>query len=81
MRKLLRRQEAVSVAPSKAGQDAPAGQVCNGTVLSRLQYVVDVEQWGYRDARIAPNGKMSADEAAVWTEAGKAEAQPGAVPV
>jgi hypothetical protein len=71
---LLRRQAAAMQDPS------PVEQVCNGTVLSRTQYVVDVEQWGYHDARIRPLGQMTADEAAVWTEAGKAEAQPGEIP-
>ena len=71
---LLRRQAA------DLTTSAPSEQVCNGTVLSRTQYVVDVEQWGYRDARVMPLGPMTADEAAIWTEAGKTEAQPGAVP-
>jgi hypothetical protein len=71
---LLRRQ-----AVARASAEQPE-QLCNGTVLSRLQYVVDVEQWGYRDARVEPLGRMTADEAAIWTEAGKSEAQPGAVP-
>jgi hypothetical protein len=75
MRKLLYRQEA-ALRPSAAVID----QVCNGTVLSRTQYVVDVEQWGYRDARIAPLGLMTADEAATWTEAGKVDAAPGTMP-
>jgi hypothetical protein len=52
--------------------DAP---VCNGTVLSRTQYVVDVEQWGYQDARVEPLGAMTADEAANWTEAGLEQAR------
>ncbi len=74
MRRLLYRQEVA------LGGTAAADQVCNGTVLSRTQYVVDVEQWGYRDARIAPLGPMTADEAAIWTEAGKADAAPGTMP-
>jgi hypothetical protein len=74
MRDLLRRQEAPSDGSSSEAQ------VCNGTVLSRTQYIVDVERWGYRDARIEPVGRMTEDEAAIWTEAGKAEAAPGTVP-
>ena len=73
MHTLLDRQAATLTA-------AAADQVCNGTVLSRVQYVVDVEQWGYRDARIAPLGQMTPDEAAIWTEAGKQEAAPGTMP-
>jgi hypothetical protein len=73
MRDLLGRQQAAADAPT-------AEQICNGTVLSRTQYVIDVEQWGYHDARVMPLGRMTADEAAIWTEAGKADAAPGAVP-
>jgi hypothetical protein len=43
--------------------------VCQGTLLSREQYLVDVEQWGYRDARIWPLGTLSPEEAARWTAA------------
>ena len=52
--------------------DAP---VCHGPVLSRTQYVVDVEEWGYQDARVLPLGRMTPDEAATFTEAGLEEAR------
>jgi hypothetical protein len=48
---------------------APLDRVSQGTLLSRAQYLPDVEQWGYRDARQLPAGTMSADEIAVWTAA------------
>ncbi len=52
------------------GADDPAADgVCQGTLLSREQYLVDVEQWAYRDARLLPRGLMTALEAAVWTAA------------
>jgi hypothetical protein len=78
---LLRRAERQSAASSSAStSDGDAdGPVCHGTVLSRTQYVVDVEQWGYQDARIEPRGNMTPDQAAEWTEAGleaTREAQP-----
>ncbi|WP_233575514.1 nucleotidyltransferase [Noviherbaspirillum saxi] len=48
----------------------PTGQpICAGTLLSREQYLVDVEEQGYRDARIHPLGNMSEGETAIWTEA------------
>lgn len=47
----------------------PDGHVCSGTLLSREQYLPDIEQWGYIDARLAPHGPMSAEEAAHWTRA------------
>lgn len=45
----------------------PAERICQGTLLSRAQYVVDVECAGHQDARLAPIGNMTADETAVWT--------------
>jgi hypothetical protein len=32
--------------------EPPAERVCRGTLLSRTQYVVDVERWGYADGRL-----------------------------
>ena len=42
-------------------------KVCYGTILSRQQYLVDIEKWGYRDARLTPLGNMSAEDIAHWT--------------
>jgi hypothetical protein len=74
LRTLLRRADreaATSTAgPSAEANDSPDPPICHGTVLSRTQYVVDVEQWGYQDARIEPLGNMTPDQAAEWTEAG-----------
>jgi hypothetical protein len=47
----------------------PADRVCQGTLLSRAQYLVDVEEWGYRDARLIPDGTMTRRETAKWTAA------------
>lgn len=44
-------------------------RVCQGTLLSRAQYVVDIEQWGYHDPRLAPTGNMTTHETAIWTAA------------
>ena len=46
---------------------APADRVCQGTLLSRAQYLVDIGQHGYADARVAPYGRMSAEEVIFWT--------------
>jgi hypothetical protein len=48
---------------------APAERVCQGTLLSREQYLIDIERWGYKDARLAPSGKMTEAETLRWTEA------------
>jgi hypothetical protein len=47
----------------------PADPVCQGTILSREQFLPDVGRWGYVDARVVPLGRMTPDEAAAWTEA------------
>src|SRR5262245_57593030 len=41
---------------------------CFGTLLSRAQYLVDIDAWGYRDGRLE-HGTMSEDEVAIWTAA------------
>jgi hypothetical protein len=35
----------------EVGVNAPGEAVCAGTLLSRAQYLVDIQQWGYRDIR------------------------------
>jgi hypothetical protein len=44
-------------------------RVCRGTLLSRAQYLFDVERWGYEDARLMPAGSMTWREVARWTAA------------
>ena len=51
------------------GADAGVGRLCQGTILSRQQYLPDVTEWGYADGRLAPHGNMSAEEIADWTAA------------
>ena len=50
---------------------APArdDRICQGTLISREQFLVDLLEWGYEDARMAPRGPMSASEIAHWTQA------------
>src|SRR6266545_2323127 len=42
-------------------------KICYGTIVSRQQYLVDVKEWGYRDARLEPLGNMSEEEIEEWT--------------
>ena len=50
--------------------DPPTGdRICRGTLISREQYLVDIMDWGYADARMQPRGPMSATEIAHWTDA------------
>jgi hypothetical protein len=44
-------------------------KLCRGTLLSRAQYEIDVARLGFADARVAPHGSLSADEAYTWTAA------------
>jgi hypothetical protein len=41
--------------------------ICFGTVISRQQYLTDIDKWGYQDARLQPLGNMSSEEIAHWT--------------
>jgi hypothetical protein len=53
--------------------DAAAAGLCRGPLLSRGQYVVDVEAWGYRDPRVQPAGPLTEQQRAAWTDAGRVE--------
>lgn len=48
-------------------EGAPAEAICQGTLVSRAQYLIDVEGWGYTDARLAPRGNMTRGETTAWT--------------
>lgn len=52
-----------------AQQQEPANRICFGTLLSREQYLVDVEKHGYLDARVPPVGVMTPEEIRIWTDA------------
>lgn len=47
----------------------PRSKLCQGTLLSREQYLEDVGQLGLEDARLMPHGNMSRRDTAKWTEA------------
>jgi len=42
-------------------------KICYGTIISRQQYLTDINKWGYQDARLKPLGDMSAEDIALWT--------------
>ena len=46
-----------------------ARRVCRGPITSRAQYLVDVQLWGYQDARLVPHGTLSEEDASIWTAA------------
>jgi hypothetical protein len=53
----------------------PVERLCRGPILSRGQYLADIEERGYRDARLAPLGAMGPDEVEIWTRAAREEEQ------
>ena len=44
-------------------------RLCSGTLLSRQQYLVDVQEWGFRDARLEQRVQMNEKDIADWTDA------------
>jgi hypothetical protein len=54
----------------------PPDRVCRGTLLSRAQYLVDIERFGYLDARLEPGVAMTEEDIAHWTAAIQAEHRP-----
>ena len=42
-------------------------KICYGTIISRQQYLTDVDQWGFEDGRLRPIGNMTAEDIARWT--------------
>jgi hypothetical protein len=51
----------------EAGTDAEDRGLCQGTLLSRAQYLLDVGSWGYVDAREVPVGTMTPEQITHWT--------------
>ena len=43
--------------------------ICYGTILSREQYLHDIEHLKYRDGREEPEGLMTRDQIKIWTDA------------
>lgn len=47
----------------------PSEKICQGTLFSRAQYLVDTDHWHYQDARLLPAGFMSQHDINHWTAA------------
>ena len=63
MAELIDRLRHETISPS------PEHSICLGTLLSREQYLKDIEQEGLQDGRIAPLGNMTPEDTAIWTQA------------
>lgn len=46
----------------------PTDKVCNGTLLSWQEYLIDLSDGGFRDARLQPDGPLTASQIKQWTE-------------
>jgi hypothetical protein len=53
----------------EAESTVPTTPVCQGTLLSRAQYLVDLERSDLEGARLEPSGVLSTADIALWTEA------------
>jgi hypothetical protein len=67
MDELLRRVD------SEQQADSPDNKVCNGTFLSRNQFISDIEVDGFMDGRLGKRCTMTPQEIKEWTVAGTME--------
>jgi Nucleotidyl transferase of unknown function (DUF2204) len=44
-------------------------RICQGTLLSREQYLADLREWGYADPRETPRGNLRPEDVTHWTAA------------
>jgi hypothetical protein len=49
------------------GSASPSQRLCQGTLLSHTDYRIDIELWGYQDARVQPVGTLTEAQAAHQT--------------
>ncbi|MFL5733748.1 MAG: nucleotidyltransferase [Chloroflexia bacterium] len=64
MHQLLARLRTEVEAPNNPASPNAAQPTCRGTLLSRTQYLIDVDRWGYKDGRLTPDGNLTRDEVA-----------------
>ncbi len=62
-------QELLQRLHSEMSSTPSSERVCQGTLLSRAHYLIDIQEWGYEDARLSPRGNMTQEEIAQWTAA------------
>lgn len=54
---------------SEEMNQAPAQErLCEGTLISREQYLIDVQQWRYEDGRLRPRGNLTPENVAQMTD-------------
>src|SRR5688572_26055704 len=65
-------QEVIDELLDRAKKEPKADEgirLCRGPLLSRAQYLIDLERWNYVDARQVPSGTMTPEEIDAWTRA------------
>jgi hypothetical protein len=62
-------QKLLSSLQNEPNDASPHQQLCQGTLLSREQYLIDILRWGYKDARLLPHGRLTQEEIDHWTAA------------
>jgi len=62
-------QELLAELEQDLGDGTAGDRLCQGTLLSREQYLRDITDFGYTDARLPPHGNMTAAAIAHWTAA------------
>lgn len=60
-------------------QPAISEKLCQGPLLAPLQYITDVEQWHYQDARLKPTGNLTKANVNEWIDHLKEETAPGEI--
>lgn len=65
---------------AEAARSPCTARVCAGTLLSRAQFLHDIEHWGYIDARTGAVSTMTAEDIAIWTAAIEQEQTNGQQP-
>ncbi len=66
----------LGLAQSAAHAPAPEERVCNGAMLSRQQYLIDVREWGFADGRLV-HGYMSPEQIEEYTAGIHVDGRPG----
>jgi hypothetical protein len=64
----VRRELAGRLQRDRNGDPVPE-RLCQGTLLSLLEYRIDLDRWGYQDARVRPWGNMTQEDVDFWSAA------------
>jgi hypothetical protein len=67
--------ELLSRLASDSMESSGVDDVCQGTLVSRRQYLFDLQNLGMKDPRLEPDGPLTEDEVAHWTAAALEEAR------